>query len=155
ALHALWVLHGLGLLDGADQESLSVVIEALKHPAPGVRRAAIQTLPIDKPEVVQQLLASGVTHDTDLRIRLAAFLALSDAPPSPEVGKAIFEAAQQPENTADKWISHALSIASAVHQQALMDGKPAPEGVATADGSLSGRVPADSHNTMTIKAVIG
>src|SRR3546814_9362162 len=40
ALHALWTLHGLGLMDGSDREALDVAVEALKHPAPGVRTAA-------------------------------------------------------------------------------------------------------------------
>src|SRR5690606_39816291 len=82
AIHAIWTLHGLGLLDGGDEKSLNVVIEALKHPAAGVRRAAVQTLPINHDGVVQQLIESGVTEDADFRVRLAAFLALSDAVPS-------------------------------------------------------------------------
>src|SRR3546814_5123628 len=45
ALHALWTLHGLGLMDGSDSEALDVAVEALKDPAPGVRKAAIQVLP--------------------------------------------------------------------------------------------------------------
>src|SRR5690606_16027611 len=105
AVHAIWSLHGLGLLDGADEKSLSVVVEALKHPAPGVRKAAVQTLPVGNAAVVQEILSSGVTQDSDLRVRLAAFLALSDAAPTAEVGKALFEAVQQPENIADKWVS--------------------------------------------------
>src|SRR5690606_38910811 len=47
AIHAVWTLHGLGLLDGTDEKSLTVVIDALKHPAAGVRRAAVQALPIN------------------------------------------------------------------------------------------------------------
>src|SRR3546814_3745235 len=71
-------------------------------------------------DVCSSDLTSGVTNCADLRVRLAAFLALSDAPPSVEIGKVIFEAVQQPENTGDKWISHALLIAGAVHRQAFM-----------------------------------
>ncbi|MFB2119247.1 PVC-type heme-binding CxxCH protein [Parapedobacter sp. 2B3] len=143
AIHAIWTLHGLGLLDGADQKSLDVVIDALGHPAAGVRRAAVQTLPISHDGVVQQLLASGVTKDADLRVRLAAFLALSDAAPSVEIGKAIFEAVQQPENIADKWISHALLIAGAVHRQAFMGEYHQQIGhpdLSNTDGSLAERI---------------
>lgn len=143
ALHAIWALHGLGLLDGSDGKSLSTVIEALKHPAPGVRRAAVQTLPVGKPEVVQQLLASGVTRDSDLRVRLAVFLALSDAAPTVEIGKAIFEAVQQVDNIGDKWISHALLIAGAMHRQAFMgeyhQGIGHPD-LSNTDGSLAERI---------------
>lgn len=143
AVHAIWSLHGLGLLDGADEKSLSVVVEALKHPAPGVRKAAVQTLPVGNAAVVQEILSSGVTQDSDLRVRLAAFLALSDAAPTAEVGKALFEAVQQPENIADKWVSHSLLIAGAVHRQAFMDGYHQKFGhpdLSNTDGSLAERI---------------
>ena len=151
AMHAIWTLHGLGLLDGSDEKSLSTVVEALKHPAPGVRRAAIQALPVDKPEVVSQLLASGVTRDADLRVRLAAFLALSDAAPSTEIGKAVFEAVQQPENAEDRWISHALLIAGAVHRQAFMGEYHQQLGhpdLSNTNGSLAERIMAGKRMTV-------
>ncbi|MGV3764051.1 PVC-type heme-binding CxxCH protein [Parapedobacter sp.] len=151
AVHAIWALHGLGLLDGSDEESLTVVLEALKHPAAGVRRAAVQTLPINHDGVVQQLIASGATKDADLRVRLAAFLALSDAAPSVEIGKAIFEAVQQPENIQDKWISHALLIAGAVHRQAFMGEYHQQIGhpdLSNTDGSLAERIFAGKSMTV-------
>src|SRR3546814_869276 len=60
ALHAIWTLHGLGLLDGSAEERLAVVVDALKHPAAGVRRAAAQELPVNTADVVQPLLKSGL-----------------------------------------------------------------------------------------------
>src|SRR5690606_32012587 len=151
AVHAIWTLHGLGLLDGSNEESLKVVLEALKHPAAGVRRAAVQTLPINHDGVVQQLIASGVTKDADLRVRLAAFLALSDAAPSVEIGKTIFEAVQQPENIEDKWISHALLIAGAVHRQAFLGEYHQQVGhpdLSNTDGSLAERIVAGKSMTV-------
>jgi len=120
AIHAIWTLHGLGLLSGEDKASTSIVLEALKHPAPGVRKAAIQALP-KNPENIQQIISSGVLKDQDLRVRLAAILALADASPSPQIGKAIFEAVQQPENEQDKWLNHSLLISGRMHQQAFME----------------------------------
>ena len=143
ALHAIWTLHGLGLLDGSDQESLDAVVGALKHPAPGVRRAAIQTLPIAVNGMAQTLMDAGVLQDTDLRVRLAAILALSDAPSSQPIGQAIFAATQQPENVGDKWISHALLIAGAVHRQTFMDEYHQQKGhldLSNADGSLAEQI---------------
>src|SRR5690606_30667202 len=149
--HAIWTLHGLGLLDGSDEESLDVVIGALKHPAAGVRRAAVQTLPINHGSVTQQLIASGATNDSDLRVRLAAFLALSDAAPSVEIGKLIFNAVKQPENIQDKWISHALLIAGAVHRQAFMGEYHQQIGhpdLSNTDGSLAERIFAGKNMTV-------
>jgi hypothetical protein len=45
AVHALWTLHGLGVLDGSNPEALQVVSKALTHPAAGVRKAAASVLP--------------------------------------------------------------------------------------------------------------
>src|SRR5690606_3403732 len=151
ALHAVWTLHGLGLLDGTEEKSLAAVIDALKHPAAGVRRAALRALPINHEGVVQQLIASGVTKDADLRVRLAAFLALSDAAPSVEIGKTIFEAVQQPENIEDKWISHALLIAGAVHRQAFLGEYHQQVGhpdLSNTDGSLAERIVAGKSMTV-------
>lgn len=148
ATHAIWTLHGLGLLDGSDDESLSVVVKALKHPAPGVRRAAVQTLPIGNADVVQEILQSNVTQDPDFRVRLAAFLALSDAGSTTEIGKALFEAVQQPENVSDKWVSHALLIAGSVHRQAFMEAyhhKFGHPDLSNMDGSLAERIFAGSR----------
>ena len=151
AVHAIWTLHGLGLLDGSDKGSLDAVTAALKHPAPGVRKAALQTLPVGNAAVVTEILNSGVTTDPDLRVRLAAFLALSDAAPTPEIGTALFEAVQRQENVADKWISHALLIAGSVHRQAFMDGYHQQFGhpdLANTDGSLAERIAAGSQMTV-------
>src|SRR5699024_1116348 len=95
ALHAGWTLSGLGLLDGNHPQCLAVVLEALKHPAPGVRKGAIQALPVDMPAVTAALLASGVLDDPDDRVRLAAYLALMDAGSSPDIGHAILAGATQ------------------------------------------------------------
>lgn len=151
AIHAIWVLDGLGLLDASDEESLKAVITALKHPAPGVRRAAVQTLPTDRPDVLQQLMDSGVLQDMDLRVRLAAILALSEATPTKQIGQAIFDATQQPENVEDKWVSHALLIAGAAHRQVFMDEyhqKASHPDLSDTEGSLAERIFAGERMTV-------
>jgi len=143
ALHAVWTLHGLGLLDGSDKKSLDVVIAALRHKAPAVRRAALQTLPVQNAEVVKAVLSSGVLNDGDLRVRLAAFLLLADVNASDEIGKAIFEAVQKAENSGDKWISHALLIAGDVHRKGFMEAYHHSAGhpdLSNTDGSLAERI---------------
>ncbi len=148
AIHAIWTLHGLGLLDGSDKESLDVVIGALKHPAPGVRRAAVQALPTGNPEIVRRLISEDLLNDRDFRVRLAVLLAFSDALPTADIGAAIFEAVQQKENTEDKWISHALLIAGAVHRAAFMDAYHKKYGhpdLSNTDGSLVERIVAGNQ----------
>ena len=38
AIHALWVMHALGALDGSEAKALDAALSALKHPSAGVRR---------------------------------------------------------------------------------------------------------------------
>src|SRR5206468_8371602 len=45
ALHALWTLHGLGLLNGSDRRAMETAVAALGHPSAAVRKAAVQVLP--------------------------------------------------------------------------------------------------------------
>src|SRR5690606_20394281 len=108
ALHAIWTLSGLGLLDGNHPQPLRAVMAALKHRAPGVRKAAVQTLPAAMPGVAHALLASGVLDDPDNRVRLAAYLALIDADGTTEIGKAIVNAASDSRNVGDRWLTRAL-----------------------------------------------
>ncbi len=121
ALHAIWTLSGLGLLDGSDQRSLDVVLTALKHKAPGVRKAAIQVLPVDIPFVADRLLVSGILEDPDNRVRLAGYLALTEAKSTPTIGKMIFSAANDVRNTEDKWISQALKMLARIHNRFFLD----------------------------------
>src|SRR5690606_14352939 len=121
AIHALWTMHGLGLLDGSNQEAVDVALGALNHPASGVRRAAVQVLPSDNENVVNGLLSSNALQDEDFRVRLATLLKLADAQPSPAIGKAIYEAVQVEENIQDKWLSHGLLIAGMLNKASFTE----------------------------------
>ncbi len=123
ALHALWTLHGLGELkapasaaaDSATTPAYRAAVEALKHPAAGVRKAAAMVLPTT--QLDQPLLAAGLLQDPDLHTRLAAVLAVADLPTSPEIGQALYTASQRPENYGDRWLSRAIYIAANRHQK--------------------------------------
>ena len=64
AIHALWTLHGLGVLDGSHAEATAVAYAALKHPSAGVRRNAVQVLPRTATSVAT-LVEAGLTQDPD------------------------------------------------------------------------------------------
>lgn len=109
AIHALWTLHGLGLLSGTHKEATAVAIEALKHPAAGVRKAALQVLPLNSGSSAA-IQKAGLLMDKDLNTRLAAFLVVSEMPESAALGKELQIAEKKPENSKDKWISQAIKI---------------------------------------------
>lgn len=114
AVHALWTLRGLGLLNGSNHEALAVAEEALTHPAAGVRKAALQVLPATARSLAA-IQKAGLINDTNLNTRLAAFLAVSDMPESEAMGNTLLAAQKNPENANDYWISKAVQIAIAKH----------------------------------------
>ncbi len=79
AIHALWTLHGLGVLDGSHTHALAAATDALQHPSAGVRRNAVQVLPL-LPESAERIVAARLLEDPDPQVRLAALLALADQP---------------------------------------------------------------------------
>jgi len=118
-IHALWTMHGLGALDGSHDKATAAAVTAMRHPSAGVRRNAIQVLPIAGTSTTS-LLKAGVLTDSDAQVRLAAFLALSDLPQAPSAGAAILAAIRRPENEHDRWIPEAGISAAAAHSSGFL-----------------------------------
>ncbi len=120
AMHSLWALQGLGLLGGQHPEANAVAVEALSHPAAGVRRAAVQVLP--RTEFgLGALLAAKKLDDSDAHVRLETFLALSEMPTTVGVGPAIFAALNERRNFDDRWIPDAGTSAALRHARGFLD----------------------------------
>ena len=114
AFHALWTLHGLGLVNDNHPEVLDAARNALHHPAAGVRKAAIHVLP-HTPVLGQAILDAGLIDDPNSHTRLAALLALSELPAMDQAGPLLYEMSKQPELFKDYWMATALYIAAAQH----------------------------------------
>ncbi|HEY9533054.1 MAG TPA: PVC-type heme-binding CxxCH protein [Mucilaginibacter sp.] len=114
AIHALWTLKGLGLLDGSDQQAISVAEEALRHPSAGVRKAAAQVLPLTT-QSMAAIQNAGLLNDVNLNTRLAAILTIADMPQSAAMGTTLQAMQKVPQNINDYWISKALQAAIATH----------------------------------------
>jgi putative membrane-bound dehydrogenase-like protein len=114
AVHALWTIHGLGVLDGSNAEALEVVKKALVHPAAGVRKAAASVLPKTAQSfgTLQPLL-----KDANLNTRLAAFVALIELPTSDLIGEAVYQASLDDQNAKDPWLSKAILAAAIAHEK--------------------------------------
>ncbi|MCY7358469.1 MAG: ThuA domain-containing protein, partial [Rudanella sp.] len=119
AVHALWTLHGLGALTGTNAEALRVVSNALTHKAAGVRKAALEVLPVIS-QTLDILQKVGLLNDPSLNVRMATMLAMAQLPPSDAVGAALYRAALLPDNEADEWIGRALFAAAAVHRDGFL-----------------------------------
>lgn len=140
AVHAIWTLHGLGALSGANAEALRVVSTALSHPAAGVRKAAIETLP-QTGQTLEQLQKVGLLNDPSLNVRLSAVLATVLMPPSEAVGAALYRASRQPDNDTDEWMTRALFAAAATHRAGFMaEAARSPLPGSTPENALSRRL---------------
>ena len=114
AIHALWTLHGLGVLTAAqtDWPNVGVAIGALKHPSAGVRRAAVMTLPRNI-QTHNAMLAAGVYTDRDNQVRLASFLSLAEMPAAREPASAVVAMLTHDDYLSDRWLTDALTSAAA------------------------------------------
>ena len=119
AVHALWTLHGLGALDGADPAALDAATRALSHPAAGVRKAAQSVLP-QTPQSVAALLSAGALADRDLNVRLNALLMLSRMPASADAGREVYRASKDQAVIDDEWLPEAIWIAATRHQDGFL-----------------------------------
>ena len=117
AVHALWTLHGMGMLDGSHAEAMDAAKKALSHPAAGVRKAAAQVLPKTEQSFgsIQQLLT-----DPNLNTRLASIVELVEVPSSDKIGEAIHQASLVEENAKDRWLNKALLAAAISHQKGFL-----------------------------------
>lgn len=116
AIHAIWALDGLGLV-ASDNLVRKTIINALKHPSAGVRKAAVQVLHVEND--IQDLVKSAVFEDENLNTRLAAFVKLAEAQPSDNLGELLANLYKDEVNHSDKWLSAALFAASQTHQRAV------------------------------------
>ena len=113
-IHALWTLHGLGLLSGDDAEAVSVAHANLRHASAGARKAALDASPRNA-AFIEALVAAGSLTDDDGQVRLSGFLALAESPASARAASAIINALGNDANLNDRWIPDAATSAAARH----------------------------------------
>ena len=120
AVHALWALHGLDLVETA----MADVQAALTHSHAAVRKAAAMVLPSIE-ETGEALVRSGILTDSNLNTRLAAVLKVIDLAGNrtPEVAAA----AEAARDGADSWIIAALDKLSPLVAEAPVEEEPMPD----------------------------
>ncbi|MEA1784517.1 PVC-type heme-binding CxxCH protein [Arenibacter sp. GZD96] len=113
ALHALWVVQGLGVIP-SEAQAVEVVKGALANADGAVRKAAIQILPKNT-DTDNVLLKADILNDVDPGVQLAALLYFADRDPSVEVGKKLYALSLKEGIANDAWLSKALYAAGAKH----------------------------------------
>ncbi len=89
------------------------------HPSAGVRRNAIQVLPVE-PVSAQAIVKAGLLQDSDAQVRLAAFLGLADQPATDEAAKAVVAALRGGAVAGDVWLPEAATAAAARNDEAFL-----------------------------------
>ncbi|MGE5191013.1 MAG: c-type cytochrome, partial [Deltaproteobacteria bacterium] len=112
AIHALWTLHGLGALDGADAAAVAAAAQACRHPSAGVRRNAVLVLPLTT-DASRALVAARLDPQEDPQVRLAALLALADAAEAGNTAPRVLDCLVQNVAAGDRWIMDAATAAAA------------------------------------------
>ena len=115
AIHALWTLHGLGLINEDNGDILSMVYEALQHPSAAVRKNAIRVLPSDINSLVK-MQEHGVFDDSKPSILLAAILSLGEMPSIEAVGDRLLTLSKQKRVSEDEWLARAVYAMAVKHR---------------------------------------
>lgn len=120
AIHGLWTLHGLGLLNGEHPAANTAALGALSHASAGVRRTAVQVLPRSTLGV-SAILAGRLLEDPDPHVRLAVLLALAETDAPIQTGEAVFSMLRQRRNFDDRWIPDAAAAAAVGQARSFLE----------------------------------
>ncbi|MEO7415141.1 MAG: PVC-type heme-binding CxxCH protein [Opitutaceae bacterium] len=129
ATHAIWTLQGLNALD-SNPAALNAVTEALRHPAPGVRRSAVAVLPRTA-ATANALATANLLQDGDAQVRLAAMLTLAESPEVPAAGQALHAALAAQKVSLDRWSADAAKMAATSQSKSFL-AAATPEEIAAA-----------------------
>jgi azurin len=129
AIHALWTLSGLGVIDGSSGPASAAAVEAMRHPSAGVRKAALQVLPANE-ATLKEARAAGLLQDPDPFTRMSAMLLLASLAPSDEVGSLLYQASKMPAVNQDEWLSLAVYNGAARHREGFFKAYAADLGAA-------------------------
>ncbi len=118
AIHALWVLHGLGVID-KNAEVNTAVIAALKHPSWAVRKNAIQVLPNNE-ATSKNLISANLLADNEPIVVMNTILKLNKCPKNTIVEQAILARLRNATETNDRWLPDAFATAFTANNLSLL-----------------------------------
>ncbi len=119
AIHALWVLQGLGEIE-KNATVQQAVFASLKHPSWAVRKNALQVLP-NSQEAARKILADNLLNDTEPLVKLNALLKLNQCPPSAVIDQAVLSNIDQSADANDRWLPEAYATALTANKSRLLD----------------------------------
>ena len=126
AIHAIWTLQGLGVVDGQSRGS-DAVAQAMFHPSPTVQRNAVLAsthadLRMNSmwvPTIFSQVAPKRWEQLTP-QVQLASLLKIAETPSQEQVGIYLAFLAQRPME--DRWLIDALTAAACTHGVSYLNG---------------------------------
>jgi putative membrane-bound dehydrogenase-like protein len=109
AIHALWALQGLKVLDESIHKAALLAKDAK------LRRNAIRALGSDE-KAASLLYGAGVVTDPDLATRLAAFVKLAELPTTENLQTLVKKLAADPVVKGDEWLAEAVKLLGVKHK---------------------------------------
>ncbi|SFD90210.1 PVC-type heme-binding CxxCH protein [Spirosoma endophyticum] len=169
AIHALWTLHGLMIKEAESSEIkdridfMSAIETALKHPAPAVRKTAVQVMPMT-PHTIALFRKYDILNDKEPLVVLNALLAFSskDWVRSKEAQQMILARLDKSTETNDRWLPDAFASAltsangfllKTYLNQVAINGS-AKSNVASTSHDMSGHAGHETSAMASSKAVV-
>lgn len=118
AIHALWVLNGLGAIE-KNNTALQAVINALSHPSWAVRKNAIQVLPNNE-TTASLLFEKSLMTDSEPIIVMNTILKLNKCPLDAKAEEAILSQMLTTTLSNDRWLPDAFATALTANKASLL-----------------------------------
>jgi len=126
AIHAIWTLKGLGVIDGNSEPNDAVLRAMQFHKSPTVQRNAVsaaattQRFNSQLSLLVEHQLLPKTWDKHSPQTQLAVLLKLAESPHAHQAGPAIATLAQRP--IEDRWLADALTAAACAHAVPFLNG---------------------------------
>ena len=119
-VHSIWTLHGLNLINQDNPQVIGAIEVALRHPAEGVRKAAVQAMPSDD-DAYDAIANSNILKDANQQTLLAAINKLWQLPSSEKLANTILSLAKRDDILSDLWLSRATYMVAVKHKDSFID----------------------------------
>lgn len=117
ALHALWILDGLGL--STEEEVLSTVVASLDHSSWAIRKAALQILR-KQDQLDAETLVAQLEGERAPEVQLLLFQAIADLPSNDALGAQLYELSKLEAIRKDPHLGKAIYLAASQHTKGFM-----------------------------------
>ncbi len=119
AIHALWSIHGLGIIEEDSLKFSNILYNLFSHPNRDIRKNTLKIAPSNI-NTTRAIIHSNILQDEDLNIRLNAIIKSCSIPSNDTLIQALIKISQDPVNYSDPLLAEALYIALSNHKNKVL-----------------------------------